>query len=141
LLAKLRYLGMIKVGQKPCVHNGQMKFVDSATWTGTIYRTVTGDNRETTLIYIGEIIDETMVSIKQYKSDMDYLPIIIQGLAHAKEGIINLAQTYKSDPAVSARLDVRVMDIDIQLRRYKEFLVTEEESKAKDDELPTDQQN
>jgi len=110
---------MIERGQKPCM--GDMTFVDGNSFWGAILRAFKGEGSKGMLAHINQIVEQTVESIEEYK-DTEFLPIIINTLNKAKIGIGNLSTTYDGQPAVTSQINVIIVNINHQLRKYKHHL-------------------
>ena len=120
LLRKLYFLSMIPEGKKPCFTD--MTFVDADSWFGAFQRTRYHESKDTIMMEIENIIDETSQQIESCK-DPDFIKILIEALAKAKEGINRLFITYEEYPNTKSKLNVCLASIQIQLDRYYKIRV------------------
>lgn len=119
LLEQLELLSMVETGYK--INWGDRTFVDSTSWLGAYKRSTTGEGRKNLVIQINSIIDQTIDAIKEYK-DTEFFILIINGLARAKTGLLNLATTYQHRPDTVAQLHVSLANIQLQLDKYKHII-------------------
>ena len=119
LLRDLDFLGQISRGQKACIANRVI--VDGNTWSGTFYRAWKGENRIITITKIEQIVNQTVDAIDSHKNT-DYLGIVINYFAYARNGVDALNSTYQNDPDMKARLNVQLKNIDLQLNQYRHLI-------------------
>lgn len=119
LLVKLRVLSMIGAGNKLNISN--LSIIEKDSWTGAFYRALTGENRKNTINYVNQIIDDSIKALGEY-SDTEFCALIVNALANAKMGIINLGTTYQNDLNFSAHIKVLTDNIDLQLDKNKNLL-------------------
>ena len=119
LLEQLELLSMVEPGYK--INWGDRTFVDSTSWLGAYKRSTTGEGRKNLVVQINSIIDQTIDAIKEYL-DTEFFTLIINGLARAKTGLLNLATTYQHRPDTVAQLHVSLANIQLQLDKYKHLI-------------------
>src|SRR5436853_1540593 len=119
LLVKLKILSMIERGSK--INMSNMTFTESSSWIGAFYRTISGENRKSLILYLNHTIQLAINAISEYKGT-EFAKIIVNALAAAKIGIQNLIPTYAHDPNTSATIEVYIANIDLQLEKNKELL-------------------
>lgn len=119
LLEQLELLSMVETGYK--INWGDRTFVDSTSWIGAYKRSTTGEGRKNLVIQINSIIDQTIDAIREYK-DTEFFTLIINGLARAKNGLLNLATTYQYRPDTVAQLHVSLANIQLQLDKHKHLI-------------------
>lgn len=124
LLSKLYFLSMIKKGKKPCMTN--MSFVDVDSWYGAFYRSNNSESKDTVMMQIEKIIDETIQALANYEGG-EFVPIIIRALDEAKVGISELSETYREFPHTVAKIKVCLENIQLQLDRHPDCFRGEEE--------------
>lgn len=128
LLVKLKILSMIERGKK--INMGTMTFVDGASWLGSFQRSVSGEGRKSLIVHLNQIIQQGITAISEYQ-DTEFCKIIVNHLAQAKIGIINLSTTYQADPSIVAQITVLVSNIDLQLEKNRGLLDGHQNSSSK----------
>jgi hypothetical protein len=119
LLVRLKFLSLIKPGYK--VNFTSMTFTDASSWVGSVYRTCYSESKEKLIMDINSIIDRTNQALNQYK-DTDLYQLIIYSLYDAREGLLNLRETYKDHPYFLSELGICITNIDLQLITNKHIL-------------------
>ena len=119
LLSDLDFLGQISRGQKACVT--YRVIVDGRTWSGAFYRAWKGENRINTINKIEQIINQTVDAIDSHKNT-EYLEIVVNSFAYARNGVDALRATYETDPDMKARINVQLKNIDLQLSQYRHLI-------------------
>lgn len=119
LLSDLDFLGQISRGQKACVTSRVI--VDGSTWVGAFYRAWKGENRINTINKIEQIINQTIDAIDSHKNT-EYLEIVVNSFAYARNGVDALGATYENDPDMRARINVQLKNIDLQLNQYRHLI-------------------
>lgn len=119
LLGDLDFLGQISRGQKMCSTNRVI--VDGDTWAGAFYRAWKGENRISTITKIEQIVNQTVDAIDSHKNT-DYIGIIVDYFAYARNGVDALKSTYQNDPDMKARINVQLKNIDLQLNQYRHLI-------------------
>jgi len=120
LLKRGEYLSMLPAGKKPnmCDHT----FVDAGSYLGAFYRMLHGENRRGMILEINSIIDQFILALKNY-GETEFLPMIVDTLARMKNGgLMNLLKTYADAPDTTAELRVCIMNVELQLQRYKHLI-------------------
>ena len=104
ILTSLKVISMIKEGQKVKVRNGLLDLepVSTGIWVAT-RRWIHNDNRNTTMLYIKNVISNTMeiISIKHDQSEKMEMALI-----DCITGLGALAVTYGEDASITATLHV-----------------------------------
>jgi hypothetical protein len=121
LIARLEFLSMVERGQKINLHT--MSFSDTNSWIAAFVRTLKGENRKSTLLHVNQLIQQTISCIEEFK-DTSFIEIIVNKLAGAKQGIQNLSSTYSNDPNTVAQINALVVNIDGQLAKNKQHLLS-----------------
>ena len=80
LLARLEFIGMIGLNQKPCMNS--LTFVDADSWIGAFKRALSGEGRRSMILNLQSIITSSGRALEQYHKT-DYLPLLIKNLANA----------------------------------------------------------
>lgn len=119
LLSKLAFFAMIERGKKPCVND--MSFVDSGSWFGAYKRWMTNEDRNNMVVQINSIIDQAIMAIDEYRGS-EFFPLIINGLAKARQGISHLTSTYSDSPKTVSDIKICLDNIDLQLARDKQHV-------------------
>jgi hypothetical protein len=119
LLSKLAFFAMIERGKKPCVND--MSFVDSGSWFGAYKRWMTNEDRNNMVVQINAIIDQAIMAIDEYRGS-EFFPLIINGLAKARQGISHLTSTYSDSPKTVSDIKICLDNIDLQLVRDKQHI-------------------
>jgi hypothetical protein len=119
LLVKLNILSMIERGKK--INMGTMTFIDSSSWWGSFTRGLAGEGRKSLMVHLNQIIQQAITAISEYQAT-EFCKLIVNALAKAKIGIINLATTYQSDPNIVAQINVCVDNINLQLKKNQALL-------------------
>lgn len=119
LLVKLKILSMIERGKK--INIGTMTFVDSSSWWGSVSRTLSRECRKGLMLHINQIVQQAINSINEYK-DTEFCKLVVNSLAQAKIGILNLATTYQDDPNIVAQINICISNIDLQLEKNRVML-------------------
>lgn len=119
LLSDLDFLSQIKRNTKPCC--SERVLVDSASWSGALYRFYKGENRNQDISIIERIVNQTVDAIEEHKNN-DHIRIIVKYLSEAREGISSLLTVYAEDPNIKARVNVQISIIDKQLDRFKHLI-------------------
>lgn len=119
LLVSLEFLGQTKNGNK--INTKNMSFVAQDSWSGSLFRTFSGEDRRHTVRFILQLIDHAVEVLaklskspnKQQATDI-YCKRILDKLEKAKEGIKNIRETYADDPHIVSQLNVCLDTIDLQ---------------------------
>ena len=124
LLTNLYIVSCLQKGDK--LNTGDMSLCLSGSWVGSIYRMIYGEDRNTTLRCINDLVKETLQLVKRYE-DSPFLKNIINSLSEARMGINSLIGTYRDDIELVGRLKVILTDVDLQLEKYRHLLNGREE--------------
>jgi hypothetical protein len=97
----LRVIGMIREGQKVSVHDGVLIIEQGQTRTiiNSIMRWINGDNRNKTINYIKNIVNNGLILVNDE-------PRVIQAFQESLAGISALKVTYADDAVIVANLNV-----------------------------------
>ena len=117
ILVKLEFLSQVTKGCK--INTKDMSLAPISSWSGSIKRTITGEDRTLTIHYINETIREAAEIIERYKTNHDYIVVLISAYERAKSGIENLSETYQTSSSIVANIRVALANIDLQLRQLK----------------------
>ncbi len=121
LLTKHYFLAQITTGKKPCMTN--MKLIDKSSWLCKPYRfLVVGETRKTVMTDIENIISQTIDAISTHQTKPAFLKLIINALASTRVGLESMTTTYRSDPDMISRLRVQLINIDLQLEKYRNLI-------------------
>ena len=106
LLTSLKFISMIKEGQKVCVRNGHLSLEVQSTGVITSFRRwINRDNRQTTICYIKSVVHNALSVTKTHNNEMSVYKVV-KGLEESVTGINSLTVTYTDDATVSATLQV-----------------------------------
>lgn len=130
LLTKLSFLGMLKEGKKPCMND--LSFVDANSFYGSIVRMLSGENRNSGMMSINQIIDQTITAINEYR-ETEFIDLIVKTLYESKQGISTMEVTYKNRPGIVSSVKMCVQNIDIQLNANEQFLPLAYRNKGRGD--------
>ena len=119
LLVKLKILSMVERGKK--INTGNMTFTDANSWIGSFTRSLSGEGHKGLLIYLNQLIQQSINAINEYQ-DTEFCKLIVNQLAQAKIGILSFATTYQRYPDVVAQIEVCVSNIDLQLEKNRHLL-------------------
>lgn len=117
LIISLKIVSQIKEGQKVCIHNGNLYLEANSRslWT-SIRRWLGGDNRQNTVNYIRNLLNNTMLTKSRR---------VIEPLRDSLKGLNSLQVTYANDAVVVATL--RHME-----EKVKEYISEISKSNGKD---------
>jgi len=119
ILVDLNFLGQIARDTKPCFSNKIL--ISSDSWWGAFRRMVMRESRQRVIMKVEQIINNTVDAIENKKYS-EHLPLTINSLNDANNGVLNLLYTYDADPDMKSRLSIQLKNIDIQLTQYR-FLI------------------
>ena len=106
ILTSLKIISMIKEGQKVCVRNGLLSLETKSSGIKVAFRRwLNNDNRNTTLSYIKNVINNSLDIIKIH-TDENTKNKIKTALADCITGLSSLAVTYSNDAGISATIVV-----------------------------------
>ena len=106
VLTSLKIIAMIKEGQKVCVRNGLLSLENSSTGIRVaIRRWVDNDNRQSTLVYIRNVVNNAM-DIAYIHPDYDVIDKLRMYLIGCITGLGSLAVTYGTDASITASIEV-----------------------------------
>ena len=106
ILTSLKIISMIKEGQKVCVRNGLLSLeTKSSGIKVALRRWLNNDNRNTTLSYIKNVINNSLDIIKIH-NDENTKSKIKTALSDCITGLSSLAVTYSNDAGISATVVV-----------------------------------
>ena len=119
ILEKLVFLGMMQEGHKPCM--SQMRFVKAKSWFGAAYRTWYGESSATSMRDIKQAATPAIRALNDYR-DTEYLPVILDKLELAHQGISTLIPTYgeEDDKWMVSQVTVFADSIRIEINRYRQ---------------------
>lgn len=107
VISKLKFIGSIEKDQKV---NTAGLYVQPNTYLTAASRSISGENRETTLKFIREVIDQAFDVVfsfsnseKQFERDLCFR--LIDDLVQAKVGLENLKATYESDVMYRSKIN------------------------------------
>lgn len=119
VLEDLDFLSQIQRDKKPCFKT--KVFVDANSWSGAFYRLLKQESRNGIINHVEQIINRAIEAIDNQKYE-EHLPLVINGLNNAREGLCNLTFTYNRDPKVKSHINVQLQNMDIQLNRFKHLI-------------------
>ena len=106
ILTSLKIISMIKEGQKVCVRNGLLSLeIKSSGIRVAFRRWVNNDNRNTTISYVKNVINNAL-DIINIHTDHKTILKIKKSLIECITGLSRLAVTYDSDAGVTATISV-----------------------------------
>jgi hypothetical protein len=117
VLTRLKFISKVQENLK--INVSEYSFTRSNSIIGAIYRNIKGEDRNRTIEFIHQTIDESFECIDIHKSNntnntvVEYL---YRGLIEAKGGILHLIETYKDDPLTVSKLEIAIQKIDIKLK-------------------------
>ena len=132
VISKLKFIGKVQKGEKINVRH---MFVQPEEIVTTISRTlIHQDNRQNTLNLVRSIINRTIEIISEYSvsnNDTHRLlcPKIIVDLRIARNGLINLKDTYLEDVKFCCDMDTILQDVDTKLLEIEATGETESKDK------------
>lgn len=115
ILLQLNVIASIEKGQK--LNIGNMSIIDANSWIGSLMRSISGEGRKHLLSYLNTLILLAIQSIQDYHKT-EFKSLIVNTLAKAKKGIMNLAVTYQSDHNATSGLNILIENINIQLSKH-----------------------
>lgn len=120
LITNLSVIGLIEKEQKLNVKT--MSFSPSNTWGQTIYRTYYRESRQGLVDFLQDILAKTINAIQDF-ANTEFCKLVVNHLAIARVGIVNLTITYADDPNILSQINVILENIDIQLAKNRKLLV------------------
>jgi hypothetical protein len=106
ILTSLKIISMIKEGQKVCVRNGLLSLeTKSSGIKVALIRWINNDNRNTTLSYIKNVINNALDIIKIHNDENTKNKIKVS-LTECITGLSSLGVTYSNDAGISATIVV-----------------------------------
>ena len=120
LLTSLRVISLLKEGQKLRVRNGLLGIEPKSTGIPTaVNRWVHNDNRHTSLMYIKNVVNNSMELSKTHSKDR-----INSALSESLTGLGALSVTYGNDVSVAAMIHV----LQERIKNHVESVQTPRES-------------
>lgn len=119
LLVKLKILAMIESGKK--INMGNMSFTNADSWIGAFYRGLHGEGRKGLIVHLNQIVGHAITAIDEYKAT-EFCGLIVNHLARARIGILNLSSTYTKYPKTVAQIGTCLDNIDLQLMKNRQLL-------------------
>ena len=119
LLAKLKIISKTEQGEK--INMVSMTFTKQNEWFGWFWRGRQGEGRKNMIVQLEQIINQAITAITEYQNT-EFLTMIINRLVEARNGITNLITTYQADKNTSARLELIIDNINLQLKNYTHLL-------------------
>lgn len=117
IISKLKFIGSVKRGEKISVKN---LYIQRNNIFTQIHRTFFGrEDRESTLNFITTIL-ESSYNLYLRENDTVLKTLIFDDMKKARDGIINLTQTYAVDNMYVCRLLSTLQKLDIFLSRYSD---------------------
>lgn len=106
LLVNLKILASVQPFQKLNTKSGEHLFIESGRFE-FLYRWMREDSRSNTVKRLGEIVHDAETSLSKDNEDLEgHQERLRSQLVESKNGLLNLRQTYESDPTISAHFDV-----------------------------------
>jgi hypothetical protein len=115
IISKLKFIGTIRKGEKISVKN---LYIQKNNIFTQLHRTFLGrEDREATLNFIITILEATYAL---YLAELDTAikKYMIIDIKNARDGIINLTQTYAIDNMYTCRLNFILQKLDVFLSRH-----------------------
>lgn len=114
VLTRLKFISKVQENLK--INVSEYSFTRSNSIIGAIYRNIKGEDRNRTIEFIHQTIDESFECIDIHKSNNIVVEYLYKGLIDAKGGILHLIDTYKDDPLTVSKLEIAIQKIDIKLK-------------------------
>ena len=106
LLTSLKIVSMIKEGQKVCIRNGLLTLETKSTGVNAaIRRWIHNDNRNATLMYIRNVVNNSVDVCNMHHTDSVVIKIT-ESLESCLTGLGCLAVTYSDDAGITATAGV-----------------------------------
>lgn len=118
LLVKLSFLSKIEEGHKV---NIVSKSFSQNTWVDSLTRMIHGESRDLTFKEVTSIFNDAFIAIAEYQNT-NYLTKVVNYVYNARSGVHNLLTTYRDDPDISAKLEVLIDKINMQLEPHRSLL-------------------
>lgn len=115
----LNVIASIKPGMT--LSDTTMTVVDHNSWSSSFWRRYSGENRNTTINRIKDLMDEAL--------SMDYSSELDDAIERALVGINNLKETYKDDQEIVLKLDLILSTSENRSRGIKEVKPVPEKPK------------
>jgi hypothetical protein len=106
VLTSLKIVAMIKEGQKVCIRNGLLTLETHSTGVQVaIRRWINRDNRQSTLSYIKNVVNNAFDIASMHQSDAT-VEKLKSALTNCILGLGCLAVTYNDDASITASIEV-----------------------------------
>ena len=107
LLTSIKIVGMIKEGQKVCIRNGLLTLETKSTGVGAaLRRWIHNDNRYSTLMYIRNVVNNSVDVCNIYPRTDSVIIKITESLESCLTGLGCLIVTYGDDAGITATIGV-----------------------------------
>jgi len=116
LLTELKYVGELRVGQKP--NYNSMTISNNGSIIDYIFRRFNRETCDSTAEYISNLCDRTEAVLHDYRNDTVLQNIILQHLEIFWNGLNNLLKTYSNIARIKARYEVLLQNINLIFERY-----------------------
>jgi hypothetical protein len=114
VLTRLKFISKVQENLK--INVTGYSFTKSKSIIGAIYRNIRGEDRNRTIEFIHQTIDEALECIDVHRDNIVVVKYLYNGLTEAKNGILHLITTYEDDPITVSRLEIAMEKIDIILK-------------------------
>lgn len=91
-----------------------LQIVNGRSWGSAVVRYISGDNRNSTVEFAAQTVATAIVMLSHVSPQTQAQ--ILSSLSGAKNGLVELCQTYADDAAVCSQLEVLVEQIDHTLQ-------------------------
>ena len=118
IISRLKFIGHIQKEEK--INTRQVNRQANNLWTKLQRTVIYPDNRTNTLKFLKDVITRTFEVLELQHEDKNVCKTIIEDLNKAKQGIVNIRQTYMDDTKFCCDMDVLLENINIQLAHYNE---------------------
>jgi len=141
IISRLKFIGKIQKGEKV---NTKYLYVQSVGFFTGISRTfITQDNRGNTMDFLQNTISKIFDILYIYEnskkqSDISMCINLIKDLKQAKNGIVNLKETYVIDIKFSCDADVLIENINIKIDEFEPNIQIEKKEEEKKEEEKND---
>ena len=112
LLVNLRILSRVEPFEKLNTKSGDTLVIEGGDWGSvSVARWARGDNRDNTMKRLNELFDAVQSALSKPLPERTEARLRTH-VAHARNGLRSLRQTYESDSTMTARYDVLLEKVD-----------------------------
>jgi hypothetical protein len=117
ILSKLKFISKLEPGDK--IDTSSVYKLPPSFRT-SIYRTFTFDSRKTTLNFVSSTINDAFDLLSLSKSNgKDIFEHIVNDIQSARDGLLNLKQTYPNDIKFQCDIETIINMIDVKLKAFE----------------------